>query len=87
MAVFAFAIIRTFRLEIDPGRFARAVLPVFAVFVLWDVLAVSLGHWEFGLDKMLGIVVFNQPLEELAFFVIAPFMYVVIWEACKKFVK
>lgn len=83
----ALAIMKAAKLKIDLARFARAVLPVAALFMLWDVAAVSLGHWQFGLQHMIGIVIYNQPVEELAFFLVIPFIYVVIWEACKKFVK
>lgn len=83
----ALLIARTAKVKIDAGRFARAILPVFIIFVLWDVLAVYLGHWQFGLENMLGIIIFNQPIEELAFFVVVPFFYVVVWEVCRKKVK
>lgn len=49
-------------------------------FIVWDVLAVESGHWEFGLRNMLGILILNQPLEELAFFWIIPFFGIVLWE-------
>jgi lycopene cyclase domain-containing protein len=66
-------------------RALMAILPVLLIFVAWDVLATELGHWSFGLDKMLGIVVLNQPLEELAFFLVIPLFYIVVWEAIRKF--
>jgi lycopene cyclase domain-containing protein len=89
LAVLACALVisRAAGLKIDPVPLAKALAPVFALFVLWDIAAVSLGHWQFGTDKMLGIMAYGQPVEELAFFIIIPFMYVVIWEACRKFVK
>ncbi|MCX8198124.1 MAG: lycopene cyclase domain-containing protein [Candidatus Micrarchaeota archaeon] len=72
------------KMRISLRRFAEAVLPVFAIFVLWDIAAVERGHWSFGLDKMSGIIILNQPIEELAFFLVIPFFYVVVWEAAKK---
>jgi lycopene cyclase domain-containing protein len=71
-------------LEISTKRFLRALFPVFVIFVLWDVVAVERGHWKFGLQYMTGIVIWNQPLEELFFFVVIPYFYVVIWEVVKR---
>lgn len=75
------------RVKINPGKFASAILPVSAAFILWDIAAVLLGHWQFGLENMLDIAVFNQPVEELAFFAVVPFFYVVVWEICRKRMK
>jgi lycopene cyclase domain-containing protein len=72
-------------LKISIGRFARALAPVFIIFVLWDIAAVYLGHWQFGISHMTGIVLLNQPLEELLFFIVVPFFYVVAWECSKKY--
>ncbi|MCX8174775.1 MAG: lycopene cyclase domain-containing protein [Candidatus Micrarchaeota archaeon] len=79
-------IARVASVKIDARRFFLSLLPVFAVFVLWDVAAVELGHWRFGLEHMAGAVIYNQPLEELAFFVVIPLFYVVVWETAKKVV-
>ena len=62
-----------------------SILPVSLVFILWDVLAVYRGHWSFNMGHMLGIVVINQPLEEVVFFFAVPFYYITIWELSKKF--
>jgi len=72
------------KVKINAGRFLKALLPVFVVFVLWDVVAVALGHWQFGLQHMLGVVIYNQPIEEIAFFAVVPLFYVVVWETVKK---
>jgi hypothetical protein len=37
------------------------------------------------MDKMLGPVIINQPLEELAFFIVIPLFHIIVWEAIKKF--
>ena len=74
------------KIRIDYRKALIAILPVFIVFVLWDVYAAWRGHWEFGLDKMLGIILLNQPIEELAFFLIIPLFHIVVWEAIKKYV-
>ncbi|MEM4554521.1 MAG: lycopene cyclase domain-containing protein [Candidatus Anstonellaceae archaeon] len=72
------------KVKIDFRRFALAVAPVALVFLAWDIFAVERGHWKFGLEYMLGIVVANQPIEEVLFFVVIPLFYVVVWEVVKK---
>jgi lycopene cyclase domain-containing protein len=80
-------IIRVGRINIDLKKASMAIIPVLVVFVAWDVAATELGHWSFGLDKMLGIVILNQPVEEVAFFLVIPLFYIVVWEAVKKYVR
>lgn len=75
------------KIRLDYKLAFLAILPVLVVFVAWDIAATELGHWSFGLDKMLGIVIINQPIEELAFFVVIPLFYIIVWEAVKKYVK
>jgi len=74
-------------LKIDFRKAMFALLPVILVFVAWDILATELGHWEFGIDKMLGIVIINQPIEELAFFIAVPLFYIAVWESAKKYLS
>ena len=50
------------------------------VFTAWDVLAVVQNHWSFGLQHTLGIILYNQPLEEMGFFFIIPFFGIVLYE-------
>ncbi len=56
-----------------PRRLAKAVLPVAAVFVAWDLWATGRGTWGFGERYTIGV---NLPggmaVEELAFFVVIP---------------
>lgn len=73
------------KIDIDFRRALYAIIPVLVIFVAWDIIATELGHWEFGLDYMLGIVIINQPIEELAFFLVVPLFHIVVWEAIKKF--
>jgi lycopene cyclase domain-containing protein len=62
-----------------------SILPVAVLFVLWDILAAYRGHWSFNMEHMLGLVIINQPLEEVVFFFAVPFYYITIWELAKKF--
>lgn len=61
-----------FRVWRDPKRLARAVVPGFILFVIWDVYAIYRGHWQYNGDYLTGIGVGSMPLEELLFFVIIP---------------
>jgi lycopene cyclase domain-containing protein len=66
-------------------RLLRAVLPVCAVFVGWDVLAIRAGHWRYDLSQMTGVVLPGRlPLEELLFFLVVPTCCVLTLEAVRK---
>jgi lycopene cyclase domain-containing protein len=64
-----------------PRLLARAVLPIAAVFLAWDALAIAAGVWDFdpafvtGLRAPLGV-----PLEEVLFFVIVPICGLLTYE-------
>ena len=65
------------------GRWlALTLLPVLAVFLVWDVLAVRAGHWSFG--EVLGPRLGDLPVEEVAFFVVVPTCAVLTLEAVRK---
>jgi lycopene cyclase domain-containing protein len=81
MAMLAFTVCGSFWLEVvlKTGvlrRWKRAlisILPVSAVFLVWDAYAISQGHWFFNRDRMLGIYgPYGIPLEEFLFFIIVP---------------
>lgn len=65
-----------------PRQLARAVLPVAAVFLVWDVLAIAAGVWDFDPAFVTGLrVPFGVPLEEVLFFVVIPVCGVLTYEA------
>ena len=54
-------------------RAALSILPISALFLIWDAYAISKGHWFFDREQMLGIVgPLNIPLEEYLFFIVVP---------------
>ena len=54
-------------------RTAGAVLPVAAVFVLWDAIAIAAHVWTYNPRYVSGIEVPGvMPIEELLFFVVIP---------------
>ena len=63
-------------------RLLRAVLPVAAVFVAWDLVATRAGWWRFDERQTLGLTVpGGLPLEELLFFLVIPTCAVLGYEA------
>jgi len=65
-----------------PARLAAVVLPVAAVFYLWDLVAVARGHWGFNPARTSGILLPGQvPLEEALFFLVIPLCGLLTYEA------
>lgn len=54
-------------------RAAAAVLPVAAVFVIWDVVAIFADIWTYNSKYVTGIDIPGvMPIEELLFFIVIP---------------
>jgi lycopene cyclase domain-containing protein len=54
-------------------RTAAAVLPVAAVFVIWDAIAISAHVWTYNPQYITGLELPGEmPIEELLFFVVIP---------------
>ncbi|OBI71269.1 lycopene cyclase domain-containing protein [Mycobacterium sp. E740] len=57
----------------QPRRAAAALLPVAAVFVLWDAIAIATDIWTYNPRYVTGFDVAGvMPVEELLFFVVIP---------------
>lgn len=68
-----------------PGRLARAVLPVAAVFAAWDALAIAAGVWAYNPRYVTGILLpFRLPLEEALFFLVIPICAVLTFETVRR---
>jgi lycopene cyclase domain-containing protein len=68
-----------------PGRLCRAVLPSFAVFVTWDVLAITGGAWRYNPRYLTGLTLpLSLPLEEALFFVVIPVCAVLTFETVRR---
>ncbi len=78
------ALQRVFCIPLGFGRVAKTLLAVVVLFVAWDAWAVLRGHWSFNPGFLLGAFVGNQPVEEIAFFIVVPLFYIVIWEIAKR---
>ena len=67
-----------------PARLARSVLPVAAIFCVYDVLAIDAGWWDYDPRYVTGLEVgFGLPLEELAFFLVIPVCGILTIEAVR----
>ncbi len=64
-------------------RLLLTLLPVAAVFLTWDVLAVRAGHWSFDRGQLLGLHLGRLPLEEVLFFLVIPTCAVLALEAVR----
>ncbi|MGD9618531.1 MAG: lycopene cyclase domain-containing protein [Mycolicibacterium sp.] len=57
----------------QPRRLLAAVLPVAAVFLVWDVIAVAAEVWWYNPRYILGLIAPGDlPLEEILFFLVIP---------------
>ena len=93
LAVLAFCLLGTLPLEVwlgvrvyrRPRRLLLTLLPVVAVFYLWDVYAIAADHWTFDPAQTVGLVLpGGVPVEELLFFVVVPTCAVLAFEAVRR---
>jgi len=72
-----------YRLETlrQPQRLFRAIVPVAAVFIAWDIAATAAGHWHFDPTQTFAARLWGLPLEEYAFFVVIPLAGILTFEA------
>ena len=91
LLVLAFCLLATAPLEIwlhtrvyaRWRRLGLTLLPVLAVFVTWDVLAIRAGHWTYDPRQTTGIALGDLPLEELLFFLVVPVCSILALEAVR----
>ena len=93
VGVLAFCVLGTLPLELWLGvrvyrqwkRLLLTLLPVVVVFVVWDLYAISAGHWTFDEEQTTGVVLPGSlPLDELLFFVVVPTCALLSVEAVRK---
>jgi lycopene cyclase domain-containing protein len=57
----------------QPRRTLSAVLPIAAIFVVWDAVAIAADVWKYNPKFITGLALpFDIPLEELLFFLVIP---------------
>lgn len=65
---------------------ATSILVVGIGYILWDFLATSRGDWAFNDAYILGATFLGLPVEELLFFITAPYSCLFIYEALSRFI-
>ena len=60
-----------------------AILIPGVLYIVWDIWFTSKGVWGFNENYIIGIKLFNLPLEEAAFFFIVPYCCVFIYECIR----
>ncbi len=64
-----------------PRRVAATLLPILAVFGVWDLIAAQRGHWWWSADLVTGVRLAGLPLEEWLFFLAIPLCVLLTYEA------
>lgn len=65
-------------------RLALTVVPVVAIFYVWDLYAIARGHWSFDPGRILGMhLPGDVPLDEVLFFATIPVVSVLTLEAVR----
>ena len=65
-----------------PAMFINAL-----IFIIWDSIFTHHGVWGFNDKYLVGIYLYNLPLEEVLFFVTVPYACVFIYECLNVYVK
>ena len=90
LAMITFTVVGSFWLEIflkvgvlrRIKRVVLSILPISTVFIIWDLYAISRGHWHFDESQILGILTPGGiPLEEILFFTVVPLAAIMTIEA------
>jgi lycopene cyclase domain-containing protein len=58
-----------------------------AFFIIWDILFTKLGVWSFNPTYIIGIYIFNLPIEEILFFITVPYACIFIFEVVNGYTK
>jgi lycopene cyclase domain-containing protein len=66
-------------------RLVLTIVPVVAVFVVWDLLAIAAGHWHFDRRQLVDVFLpGGLPVEEVLFFIVVPICAVLGYEAVRQ---
>ena len=93
LGVLALVVLGTLPLELMLGvrvwrqgrRLLLTLLPVVAVFVVWDIYAIARDQWDFDPAQTVGVLLpGGLPLEELLFFLVVPIASILSLEAVRR---
>ncbi len=71
-----------------PRRLFYALVPTVLVFVVWDVVAIARGHWEFSDRYTTGWQLPGDlPVEELVFFLVVPICGLLTLETVRRILE
>ena len=82
-----------FSFESKVGFYKRwkALFPALLIpalfFIIWDSIFTEMGVWGFNLDYLMGVYVFNLPIEEILFFFAIPYCCVFSYDVLNHFIK
>ncbi len=80
----SFPLVRSFEKRVNFVSKWKALFPAIAItgafFLVWDIWFTSMGVWEFNPRYIMGIYIFDLPLEEWFFFITVPFACIFIYE-------
>lgn len=62
-------------------RLVLALIPMFVVFVAWDLLGILRGHWWYSQRFISGVHLGPMPLEEILFLIVIPICGLLTYEA------
>ena len=83
-------LVLSFTTDVKPHKHVKGLLAgylfVSLPFMIWDIWAVSRGHWGFNPEFVLGPKLFGVPFEEFLFFITIPFALIYTWGVVKKFI-
>jgi len=64
----------------QPRRLVKAMLPLLAIFVVWDLVGIARDHWSYNPRFVTGVDVGPMPVEELMFFLVIPICGLLTYE-------
>lgn len=65
----------------------RSISIVGAGFIVWDILFTHFFIWRFNPDFVVGLNIWNLPVEEVLFFIVVPYSTVFIYECIRVYFK